>query len=451
MKKTYDLTQGGIVNRLLLVALPIMGSMLMQMAYNLTDMFWLGRIDNEAVASSGTAGMYMWLSMGFVLIGRMGAEIGVAQNLGRRDFESAKAYSQNALFVSLVLGVAGAVFTVAFSEPMIAIFNIREANVAKDAADYLRIVGAALPTAFVAASVSGTFGGSGNSRMIFVSNAAGLVVNMILDPLFIFGLGLNVAGAGIATAIAQAVAAVILLIALKKNRGRPFEVYAFRFRPDPEKLRQIFKWTVPVALESVLFTVLSMLITRFVTDFGADALATQRVGSQIESLSWLLGGGFGSALTAFVGQNYGAGKQDRIRRSFRLSLLIMTAWGLFVTAALFFGGRALFSVFLRGGNILDMGDTYLKILAGCQILACYEAVAAGAFRGVGQTIPPSVSSIVFNALRVPLCWLLSLTPLGLNGIWLGITIGASLRGAATFVWYLARQRAPKHEMPIKQA
>jgi Na+-driven multidrug efflux pump len=182
-----------------------------------------------------------------------------------------------------------------------------------------------------------------------------------------------------------------------------------------------------------------MMITRFVTGFGADALAPQRVGSQIESLSWLLGGGFGSALTAFVGQNYGAGQFGRIHRSFRLSMLIMTAWGLFVTAALFFGGRALFSVFLRGENILAMGDIYLKILACCQIIACYEAVAAGAFRGVGQTVPPSVSSILFNALRVPLCWLLSQTSLGLNGIWLGITIGGILRGGATLGWYLARE------------
>jgi Na+-driven multidrug efflux pump len=114
----------------------------------------------------------------------------------------------------------------------------------------------------------------------------------------------------------------------------------------------------------------------------------------------------------------------------------MTVWGLFVTVALFFGGRALFSIFLSGQDILEMGDVYLKILAGCQILTCYEGVAAGAFRGIGKTVPPSVSSIAFNALRVPLCWLLSLTPLGLNGIWLGIAVGGAVRGAVTLCWYL---------------
>jgi Na+-driven multidrug efflux pump len=127
----------------------------------------------------------------------------------------------------------------------------------------------------------------------------------------------------------------------------------------------------------------------------------------------------------------------------------MTAWGLFVTAALFFGGRALFAIFLRGENILAMGDIYLKILACCQIFACCEAVAAGAFRGVGKTVPPSVSSTVTNMLRVPMCWLLSQTSLGLNGVWLGITIGAILRGGVTLGWYLAGEYKKMHGMAIK--
>ncbi|MCL2684171.1 MAG: MATE family efflux transporter, partial [Synergistaceae bacterium] len=86
----YDLTRGGIIDRLLLVALPIIGTQLLMMSYNLVDMFLLGRVGSEAVAASGIAGMYVWMSEGFLLIGKMGAEIGVSQSLGRRDEAGAK-------------------------------------------------------------------------------------------------------------------------------------------------------------------------------------------------------------------------------------------------------------------------------------------------------------------------------------------------------------------------
>ena len=96
-----NLTEGGIFRKLLLVAIPIMGTQMVAMAYNLTDMFWLGRVGSEAVAAAGAAGMYMWLSFGFILIGRMGAEIGVSQSLGRGDRKTALAFSQNAMMIAL--------------------------------------------------------------------------------------------------------------------------------------------------------------------------------------------------------------------------------------------------------------------------------------------------------------------------------------------------------------
>src|SRR5690554_4794357 len=105
--KTYDLTQGSILKKLLRVAVPIMGTQLMQMTYNLTDMFWLGQTEQSvvAVASSGLAGMYLWLGMALLMIGRMGSEIGTSQNLGRGDIESSKGYAQDSTRISLILGL----------------------------------------------------------------------------------------------------------------------------------------------------------------------------------------------------------------------------------------------------------------------------------------------------------------------------------------------------------
>jgi putative MATE family efflux protein len=431
----YNLTEGGILKKLLVVSLPIMGTQFLQMAYNLTDMFWLGRVGSEAVAASGAAGMYMWLAMGFMLIGRMGAEIGVAQSLGRGDKKSALGFSQNAMFIALVLGLICSFCMIVFKKPLIGFFMFREASVARDAADYLFIVGFANTAVFITAVIIGTFNASGNSKTPFFLNGIGLVCNVILDPLFIFVFRMGVIGAAVATVISQFVVCALMITAIIFFKDRPFEWYSIKIRPDLKKIIFILKWAVPLGLESLLFCFLSMVTSRFEVSFGANAVATSKVGSQIESLSWLIGGGFGSALVAFIGQNYGAEKWDRIRRGVRISAQLMAVWGIFVTLFLWFAGRYVFAFFLPAPELVELGIPYLRILAFAQLPMNIEAVGAGAFKGTGRTLQPSFVSVVTNLLKPVLAYFLSRTGLGLFGIWIGISVTTFIRGAWVCIWY----------------
>ncbi|MCL1835348.1 MAG: MATE family efflux transporter [Oscillospiraceae bacterium] len=434
----YNLTDGGILNKLFLVALPIIGTQVIQMAYNLTDMFWLGRLSSDAVAASGTVGLYMWLSMSFQMFGRMGAEIGVAQNIGRGDRDKALSFSQNSILIGVLLGTALAAVYITCRRPLVGFFRIQEAHVAQDARDYLAIVGIAIPFTFLTGAVTGTFNGSGNSRVSLLVNGAGLVLNMTLDPLLIFVAGMGIKGAAVATAIAQAVAACLSLAALFKAKNRPFPVMRLTVRFKKAVIKQIVKWVAPISTEGFLFTFLTMLTATFVASYGANAMAASRVGSQIESLTWLIGGGFSSALTAFVGQNFGAAKYDRIKRGFRISSAMMLFWGAAVSFLLYFGGRALYGVFIPdNSDVVGIGAGYMRILALCQVASCLEGVATGSFRGQGRTIPSSITSGTSNALRVVLAFFLSrYTSLGLTGIWIALAAGASLRGAWVYIWYV---------------
>ena len=434
MDKKADLTTGGIMEKLVYVALPIMGTQLLQMLYNLTDMFWLGRLSSDAVAASGTSGMYMWLSMALLLIGRTGAEIGVSQNKGRGDPETAKAFAQNAWLLSLASGVSYGAMLTLFSGPLMSVYNIQETHVVKAAQEYLQIIGLGIPATCMSAVYTGTFNGSGNSRVPFLMNAVGLIMNMILDPLMIFSLNLGIRGAALATIIAQWTVNLLLFIAIHRHKDRPFERFALREKPNLTKIRQIFRWSIPLAVESIFFTTLSMMVTRVVSGFGADALAVQRVGLQIESLSWLIGGGFGSAMTAFVGQNYGAGKWDRIEKGFHAASLTMLAWGAFVMLILFYNGYSLYSLFLAEDRLRIMGAAYMRILAASQIPGSLEGIGGGYFRGIGRTTPSSASSIICNLIRVPLCVWLAATPLGISGVWWAVTITAILRGFLIYCW-----------------
>jgi Na+-driven multidrug efflux pump len=137
-----------------------------------------------------------------------------------------------------------------------------------------------------------------------------------------------------------------------------------------------------------------------------------------------------------VGQNYGAGKLERIGGGCLVSLAASCSWGVFVTALLLTAGGYLFWFFLPDPALIDGGRSFLRIIAICQIFGCLEAVASGVFRGFGRTLPPSIVSAVSNALRIPIAYTLSRSSLGINGIWFGITISASLRGMWAFVWFL---------------
>ncbi len=457
-EQAFDLTQGNILRKLLLVAFPIMGTQLMQMAYNLTDMFWLGRMQNSvtAVAASGLAGMFMWLGMALLMIGRMGSEIGTAQNLGRGDTDTAKEYAQTSVRMALILGAAYGVVLLVFAGPLVSLLQVKEQGVFSNACAYLRIVGFGTALTYVSAAITGSFNGAGNSRLTFWANALGLVVNMILDPLMILGFKWGVRGAAIATVIAQGVVLALFVYFSKRHPQRPFQEFRIFGAISGEKVRQILSWSLPIAVESAAFTALAMVVTGMVSAWhGETAVAVQRVGSQIESLSWLIGGGFSSAITAFVGQNFGARKWGRIRRGYRLSVAVLLAWEVLVTLLLVFGGRFFFALFLKEPpEILDMGATYLRILAISQVFMAFEGACSGVFRGMGETLPPSVSSIASNLLRPGFCWLFSRW-MGLNGLWLGIVASAILRGTLMLIWYTFYERRIPHQdehelVPVKE-
>lgn len=449
MQKTerYDLTSGSILQKLLMLSLPIMGTQLMQMAYNLTDMFWLGRLGSGAVAASGTVGNYMWLAAALMHYGDRGGEIGVSQSIGAGDRKAAQGYGRDAMAMALVLGLFFGAFLFVFAHPLVGFFNIQEAQVVADSITYLRIVAVGVPFTYIGAAAGICFSGSGNSLTPFIINGFCLVLNMVLDPVLIFPMGLGVAGAGYATIIAQAVSCLLLVAALKHYRHPIFAGFKLLVRPAWHRVRNIIKWGTPIVVESFFFTFLMMICSRFVAAFGAGAIASQRIGTQVENLSWLVAGGFGSAFTAYVGQNYGGGKWRRIHRGFGVSTAVMGVWGLLVTGILYFGAEGIFTAFLPGEpEVVEIGVMYIWALAVCQIPQCLEPIAAGAFRGIGRTVPPSLTSIACNIVRVGLCWWWG-DIWGLDGLWWALAVGAALRGVVTYLCYLvAMPRLPKKDV-----
>lgn len=187
MQKVKDLTQGPILGNLIRLSLPIIGTSFMQMAYNLTDMMWLGRMGSEAVAAVGAASFFSWFGTSLLLITRIGAEVGVSQSIGRRNAGEAASYARHAMVWALILTTIYMVITISLAPQLLGVLNLQSTTVKADATLYLRIISFGFIATFLNPTFQGTYNGAGNSRQPFWYLLAGLLTNMVLDPLLIFG------------------------------------------------------------------------------------------------------------------------------------------------------------------------------------------------------------------------------------------------------------------------
>lgn len=440
MGAKIDMTKGSISRGLYKMALPVMGTSFLQMAYNLVDMIWIGRVGSRAVAAVGSAGFYLWMSFAFILISKVGAEVRVAQNVGAKNMKRARDYARNAIQLNLVMAVLYGVMIYMGRGALIGFFNLGDQGVIQMAESYLVIIALGMIFNFTNPVLTGIFNGYGDSKTPFLMNTIGLIANMILDPLLIFGWGpvpaMGVAGAAIATVLAQVMVTLSFVIYIVKGRGVVNNL-GMRILPEKYILGELFKLGFPVALHSGMFTGFSMGIARIIASWGPVPIAVQKVGSQIESLSWMTALGFQAALGTFVGQNFGADQPERIKKGYMISVLIMTVVGVLTTLLLYFGAEPIFAIFIPEEESIRLGIDYLKILSFSQWFMCMEILTAGAFNGLGKTTPPSIVSIILNAARIPLALVLSAeTLLGLNGVWWSISVTAVLKGVILVGWFV---------------
>ncbi|MEG0365818.1 MAG: MATE family efflux transporter [Coprobacillus sp.] len=308
MKKKINLLEGPIFSTLTRLALPIMGTSLIQMAYNMTDMIWIGKMGAGAVAAVGSAGMYMWLSNGVSALARMGGQVCLGQAIGSSRQEDAKHYALGTIKLGILFGLIFGIISIIFYKPMISFFGLTSPEVIQQAEIYLIITCGLVVINFLNQIFTSLMTAMGDSHHPFIATTIGLVLNVILDPLFIFTFDMGVAGAAIATVIAQIVVLISMIIFVRKDTY-VFSNFKLKAKVKLNIYKKIVRIGFPVCIQSMTFTFISMVIARFIAGYGDVAIAVQKVGSQIESISWMSAEGFGSALSAFVAQNYGASKE----------------------------------------------------------------------------------------------------------------------------------------------
>ncbi|NFE85590.1 MATE family efflux transporter [Clostridium botulinum] len=446
MEERIDLTEGKIVSKLVKLALPIMGTSFIQMAYNMTDMIWIGKVGSKAVAGVGTAGFYTWLAMAFIMISKTGAEIKVAQKMGEHNLRKVKSYIVSAIQINVVLSILYTVVLLVFSDKLIGFFNLGDAEVISMSKTYLVIVAIGMIFYFINPVFTAIFNGAGSSKTPFVINTIGLAFNMVFDPVLILGIGpfpkMGVAGAAIATVIAQVIVSLSFIFVMIKGKDEYLKVNVFA-KPRMDYIKVLCNIGLPGGIQNGLFTIFSMCIGRIIAVFGPVPIAVQKVGSQIEAISWMTAGGFSTALGTFVGQNYGSKKYNRINKGVKVTMVMAVIIGILASLLLILGGEYVFSFFLNDPEAVDQGTVYLRILGYSQLFMCIEITITGAFNGLGRTYIPSIIGILLTGARVPASYFLcNPNVLGLDGIWWSISISSILKGTVllTIYLYLLRKR-----------
>ena len=439
------LTEGPIFKVLMKLSMPIMVSAFLATAYSITDLAWIGSLGSSAVAGVGVGGMYVWLSQGLSTLARMGGQVPVAQELGRGNRDEAKNYAVASLWIVTIFGILFGAISLIFTDPMVSFFDLDSAQTVLYAKKYLKITCGSILFSYVGYTLTGLYTAQGDSKTPLKANFIGLITNIILDPVLILGLGpfprLEVVGAAIATVFAQFIVMLVLIVDIYRPTSNNLLKTAKLFKlPGKDYISSIFHIGSPSALQGMLYCGFSMVLTRMVSGFGDGAIATQRVGGQIESITWNVADGFAAALNAFSAQNFGAGKMDRVKKGYYLSAVVIAVWGSLIGILFILFPNGISNLFFHEPEIIAIAIGYLTIIAIGEPFMCVEIVSSGAISGLGNTKLCSIISILFTGSRIPLAYVLSHTALGLKGIWWALTITSICKG---IVFVLAFRRQSK--------
>ena len=441
-----NLTKGPILKTLTKLAIPIMASSFLGTLYNITDMAWIGLLGSKAVAGVGVGGMFTWLSQGLAAMARMGGQVQVAQCIGRGERDRAHGFAQAAVQLATLMGLAYAVISLLFTRQMVAFFQLTDPEAQTAALAYTKIACGLIVFSFLTLTMTGLYTAQGDSKTPFLANLIGLVTNMILDPVLILGPGpfpkLGVVGAAIATVTAQAIVMMMMILGViiqkKENVLKGIRLTA---KIPKEYLSGLCRIGIPTAIQGMAYCAISMVLTRMVSAYGAEAVATQRVGGQIESISWNTADGFAAALNAFIAQNYGAGKMDRVRKGYRASLWTVGIWGLLISVVFICFPQTIADIFFHEPKAVATAVGYLVIIGFSEAFMCVELTTVGALSGLGRTRLCSIISITFTSARIPLAIILG-GLIGLSGIWWALSVTSIVKGiifTCTFLW-ITRKR-----------
>lgn len=410
MDKKNQITEGVIWKQLLIFFFPIMVGTLFQQLYNTVDAIIVGRfVGKQALASvGGSAAVLTNFVIGFFTGLSAGATVIISQFYGAKNLKqlskglhTAYAFS---ITVSLLISVIGW-----FATPALLHLLKTPTDVIPDSILYLRIYFLGMIFTLTYNMGSSIMRAIGDSRRPLIYLVICCGINIVLDILFVIVFHMGIAGAAIATVISQGASAILVTRSLMKSYGiLKLELRSIRFHGA--LLKSELKIGLPGGIQSFGYSISNIIIQAVINDFGTDTAAAWAAYGKLDAIFWTVCGSFGIAITTFAGQNYGARKFDRVKKSVRVCLgMALGVCGSLIVFLMVFC-RPLYHIFTTDYAVVDIGVYMLRLITPSYVIFIFVEIFSGALRGIGDVLIPSTITLG-GVLLVRLTWILFVTPM----------------------------------------
>ena len=443
------IVEGVIWKQLLIYFFPILLGTFFQQLYNTVDAVVVGNyLGKEALAAVGGAtGTIINLLVGFFVGLSSGATVVISQYFGSGDEEGVS----RAVHTSIALSLAGGIFLT-----FVGIFGARwalemmgtTADVIGGATDYMRIYFAGVIMNLLYNMSSGILRAIGDSRRPMIYLIICCLVNIVLDILFVGFMHMGVAGAAIATITSQAVSAILTMRALMRTE----ECYKFvikKLRVDFPLLGRILRIGFPAGIQSMMYSISNLLIQANINALGTDTMAAWTAFGKVDSIIWMVMGAFSVAVTTFVGQNWGAGKVDRVKTSIRTGMVVELLSTLIMSGVILLTGQHLIRLFTQDEGVIAISLMIMHCNVPLYVSFVPIDLLSGGMRGMGNSLAPMLI-ICFGVCIFRVVWLFTAVPLNNNIITIVLSYPISwiLTSIVMIIYYLhwskkAGLRAPK--------
>lgn len=390
---TMDLCEGSILKKLLLFSLPLMASSVLQLFFNAADVIVVGKFagDNSLAAVGSNGSIINLLTNVFIGLS-VGANVLIARFFGAKQEEEVRKTVHTALTVSVVCGVILSVIGVIAAKQLL-IWMQSPTEVIDLATVYLQIYFLGMPAIMLYNFGAAILRGVGDTkRPLYYLTFAG-IINVALNFVFVAFLHMDVAGVALATIISQCISAVLVVCCLMKEEG------AIRFEwkyigIDKGVLLQTIRIGLPAGVQGSLFSLSNVVIQSAINSFGAVIVAGNSAAGNIEGFVFVAMSAFSQAIVAFVSQNLGAGKYERINKVVVITQLCVIFIGLVTGNAVYFMGEPLLELYSDSAMVVEAGVRRLAIVCTTYALAGMMDVMVGALRGLGYSVMPMIVSLL---------------------------------------------------------
>ena len=385
-QSTNQITEGVIWKQLLFFFFPILLGTFFQQLYNTIDTVIVGQFVGKAALASvgGSSAQIVALIVGFFTGLSSGAAVLIAQYFGAKNEQAASDGLHNAYALSIVGGILLGIIGMITTPAMLKLMNT-PSEIMHDSVIYLRIYFAGILFVFLYNMGSSILRATGDSKRPLYYLIVCCLLNIVLDALFVIFFHMGVLGVAVATLISQAFSALLVTRKLMRSNGILKLSFA-RIRFHGSVLKNQLKLGLPTGFEAILFAITNIAIQSAVNTFGTDTSAAWSF--------WMVSTAFGISITTFVGQNYGAGKLDRIKKSTRVCLIMDILVSSILVIFLIATRKILFSLFTNDETVIQIGCDMLVLIAPWYIVYVFIEVLAGALRGVGDVIVPVIITLL---------------------------------------------------------